>query len=103
MKVLDSQFFYTPRYNTVRNWTNAPKIPFREYVHSFTGKEKKKKMQATRRDPFAEPRRAELLLLHACLQDKVCVIHRQRVSFSVEHPVLEGEHVIFREQKIEIL
>lgn len=59
-------------------------------------------MQATPRDPFSEPRRAEWLLLHACLEDKFCVVHRQRVSFSVEHPVLEGEHIIFREQKIEI-
>lgn len=32
----------------------------------------------------------------------VRVVHRQRVGLRVEHPVFQGQHVIFREQKIEV-
>lgn len=32
----------------------------------------------------------------------VQVVHGQRVGLRVEHPVFQGEHIIFREQKIEI-
>lgn len=30
------------------------------------------------------------------------MVHGERVGLRVEHPVFQGEHVIFREQKIEI-
>lgn len=30
------------------------------------------------------------------------MVHRERVGLGVEHPVFQGEQVIFREQKIEI-
>lgn len=30
------------------------------------------------------------------------MVHGERVGLCVEHPVFQGEHVIFREQKIEI-
>lgn len=30
------------------------------------------------------------------------MVHREGVGLCVEHPVFQGEHVIFREQKIEI-
>lgn len=30
---------YSPQYNTVRNWTSAPKYYFRNIANSFNGKE----------------------------------------------------------------
>ena len=30
------------------------------------------------------------------------MVHGERVGLCVEHPVFQGEHVVFREQKIEI-
>lgn len=37
-----------------------------------------------------------------CHAGAVRVVDRQRVGFRVEHPVLRRQHVIFREQKIEV-
>lgn len=38
--------------------------------------------------------------LHCCF--KVCVVDGQGMSLGVEHPVLQGQHIIFTEQKIEV-
>lgn len=41
-------------------------------------------------------------LLHTCFSFKVCVVDWQGVSLCVEHPVVQGQHIIFTEQKIEV-
>lgn len=41
-------------------------------------------------------------LLHACFSFKVWVVDWQGVSLCVEHPVIQRQHVIFTEQKIEV-
>lgn len=38
--------------------------------------------------------------LHCCF--KVCVVDGQGMSLGVEHPILQGQHIIFTEQKIEV-
>lgn len=39
--------------------------------------------------------------LHCCF--KVRVVDGQGMSLGVEHPILQGQHIIFTEQKIEVL
>lgn len=41
-------------------------------------------------------------LLHACFSFEVWVVDWQGVSLCVEHPVVQRQHVIFTEQKIEV-
>lgn len=38
--------------------------------------------------------------LHCCF--KVRVVDGQGMSLGVEHPILQGQHIVFREQKIEV-
>lgn len=82
------------RENTVRNWTSAPKHHFRN--NRIPSMERK-----SRGCPGWGSRSwAGASGLPCCF--KVRVVDGQGVSLGVEHPVLQGQHVIFTEQKIEV-